>query len=211
MHIENLCSILNHVKSSRSAFASSRPSSEPNRPHPSQCPGAIHSRATRRLGRLTRIVGGPVFRCRQHWQSLPREGFLPGDEWHINSSSDFFRLLHILLIMELWLVQVINHGISPSVTGGALMAARKFFELPTEEKMELASDDITRPVRYGSGPQRSFLKQYSHPIEKWMDLWPSKPAEFRCANFLPKLQIRWTMQNTVHQIWWLMFFLYRQA
>jgi len=102
----------------------------------------------------------------------------------------FFRLLHILLIMELWLVQVINHGISPSVTGGALMAARKFFELPTEEKMELASDDITRPVRYGSSPQRSFLKQYSHPIEKWMDLWPSKPAEFRCANFLPKLQIR---------------------
>lgn len=77
------------------------------------------------------------------------------------------------------LVQVINHGISPSVTNGVLSAAEKFFELPMEEKMEFASDDITRPVRYVSSFQRSFLKQYSHPLEEWIDLWPSKPKEFR--------------------------------
>ena len=85
---------------------------------------------------------------------------------------------------------MINHGIFPSVTNGALIAAQKFFELPMEEKMELASDDITRPVRYSSSSQRSFLKQYSHPIEKWIDLWPTKPADFRCVIFLHKFQIR---------------------
>lgn len=77
------------------------------------------------------------------------------------------------------LVQVINHGISPGIIGSALSAATKFFELPMEEKMEFASDDITRPVRYGSSLQRSFLKQYSHPLEEWIHMWPSKPTEFR--------------------------------
>ncbi|MQL75256.1 hypothetical protein Taro_007634 [Colocasia esculenta] len=66
--------------------------------------------------------------------------------------------------------QVVNHGINSSVMNGALESAAGFFSLPMEDKMELVSDDVRRPVRCGSSkrcdgqaaalPQRSFLKQY---------------------------------------------------
>ncbi|XP_054780665.1 flavanone 3-dioxygenase 3-like isoform X2 [Prosopis cineraria] len=38
--------------------------------------------------------------------------------------------------------QVVNHGISESVTKDAIDTATKFFELPEEEKRRLASDDV---------------------------------------------------------------------
>ncbi|KAM0935518.1 putative flavanone 3-dioxygenase [Dioscorea sansibarensis] len=81
--------------------------------------------------------------------------------------------------------QVINHGISQHVTEGALHAAQSFFELPANEKMKLASDDIAKPVRYGYSKDghdcahRFFLKHYSSPLEQWIHLWPSIPPEYR--------------------------------
>ncbi|KAI9072162.1 hypothetical protein K1719_045876 [Acacia pycnantha] len=86
--------------------------------------------------------------------------------------------------------QVINHGISEFVIEDAIDTAMKFFELPEEEKMCLASDDIYKPVRYGTNIrdddvkqesclQRSFLKLYSHPISNWIHLWPSNPPNYR--------------------------------
>ncbi|XBI59058.1 hypothetical protein VPH35_040194 [Triticum aestivum] len=75
---------------------------------------------------------------------------------------------------DLGYFQVINHGISQSVMDRAVEAASEFFKLPSETKQEFASDDIRRPVRYGTSskdgtrPSRTFLKHYAHPLSEWM-------------------------------------------
>ncbi|XP_020159574.1 flavanone 3-dioxygenase 3 isoform X1 [Aegilops tauschii subsp. strangulata] len=86
---------------------------------------------------------------------------------------------------DLGYFQVINHGISQSVMDRAVEAASEFFKLPSETKQEFASDDIRRPVRYGTSskdgtrPSRTFLKHYAHPLSEWMKYWPEKPPTYR--------------------------------
>ncbi|XP_010413576.2 PREDICTED: protein DOWNY MILDEW RESISTANCE 6-like [Camelina sativa] len=84
--------------------------------------------------------------------------------------------------------QIINHGISSSVVKDALDAATKFFDLPVDEKMLLGSDNVHTPVRYGTSFNhstdkvhywRDFIKHYSHPLSKWIDLWPSNPQCYK--------------------------------
>ncbi|KAJ6804547.1 protein DOWNY MILDEW RESISTANCE 6-like [Iris pallida] len=72
--------------------------------------------------------------------------------------------------------KIINHGISSSVTEGALEVASDFFKLSKEEKAEYASEDIHLPVRYGASMKpRDFIKQYAHPLGEWSKFWPSSP------------------------------------
>ncbi|PON58816.1 Non-heme dioxygenase N-terminal domain containing protein [Parasponia andersonii] len=89
---------------------------------------------------------------------------------------------------EIGFFQLIHHGVSPLVMKDALDAAAEFFNLPMEEKMLLGSDNVNEPVRYGTSLNhvkdkvhfwRDFIKQYSHPISKWIHLWPSKPPSYR--------------------------------
>ncbi|CAN7021094.1 unnamed protein product [Brassica oleracea var. botrytis] len=89
---------------------------------------------------------------------------------------------------EFGLFQVINHGIPPSVIEGALDAATQFFDLPVEEKMLLVSADVHQPVRYGTSLNhstdrvhywRDFIKHYSYPLSKWIDMWPSNPPCYK--------------------------------
>ncbi|OVA07861.1 Oxoglutarate/iron-dependent dioxygenase [Macleaya cordata] len=89
---------------------------------------------------------------------------------------------------EFGFFQVINHGVSPSLMKGALDVASEFFNLPPEEKINLMSNDINMPVRYGTSVNhvndkvhfwRDFLKLYSHPLSKWIDLWPSNPPKYK--------------------------------
>lgn len=84
--------------------------------------------------------------------------------------------------------QVINHGISEDILHGALDAATAFFDLPVHDKSGLVSDDVTQPVRYSTISEvangevkirRHVLKQYSHPLQTWIDKWPSKPLQYR--------------------------------
>lgn len=84
--------------------------------------------------------------------------------------------------------QVTNHGISSSVMRDALDAATRFFDLPADEKMLMVSDDVHTPVRYGTSINhstdsvhywRDFIKHYSHPLSKWIDLWPSNPPCYK--------------------------------
>ncbi|KFK34221.1 hypothetical protein AALP_AA5G116300 [Arabis alpina] len=84
--------------------------------------------------------------------------------------------------------QIINHGISSSVVKGAIDAATRFFDLPADEKMLLVSDSFHEPVRYGTSINhstekvhywRDFIKHYSHPLSKWIDLWPSNPLCYK--------------------------------
>lgn len=83
---------------------------------------------------------------------------------------------------------MINYGIPPSLIEGAMEAASEFFNLPVEEKMPLMSGDVKKPVRYGTSLNhvkdtvyfwRDFLKHYSHPLSKWVNLWPSNPPQYR--------------------------------
>ncbi|CAN1241919.1 2-oxoglutarate-dependent dioxygenase 21, chloroplastic, partial [Linum perenne] len=86
------------------------------------------------------------------------------------------------------LLQVVNHGIKQSVLDEALKAADDFFKLPGGEKAKLMSNDVYKPVRYGTSIKdgmdkvqfwRVFLKHYANPITKWIHLWPQNPPNYR--------------------------------
>ncbi|XP_048447539.1 2-oxoglutarate-dependent dioxygenase 21, chloroplastic isoform X3 [Pyrus x bretschneideri] len=79
---------------------------------------------------------------------------------------------------EMGFFQVINHGISKTVTENALGSLSNFFDLPMDQKKLFSSDDISKPVRFVTN-SRDFIKLYANPIENWIDLWPHNPTEFR--------------------------------
>ena len=50
------------------------------------------------------------------------------------------------------------------------------------------SNDVHKPVRYGTSLKdgvdkiqfwRVFLKHYAHPLEDWIDAWPTNPPTYR--------------------------------
>ncbi|PWA33873.1 Isopenicillin N synthase [Artemisia annua] len=84
--------------------------------------------------------------------------------------------------------QIINHGISQKVLDEALGTAFGFFDLPTTEKAKYMSNDVHKPVRYGTSIKdgddkiqywRMFLKHYAHPLNEWIQQWPDKPHDYR--------------------------------
>ncbi|PRQ59737.1 putative flavanone 3-dioxygenase [Rosa chinensis] len=84
--------------------------------------------------------------------------------------------------------KIINHGIHQSVLDRALAMALEFFELPGSEKAKFMSNDVHKPVRYGTSFKdgvdniqfwRVFLKHYAHPLENWIDSWPNNPPSYR--------------------------------
>lgn len=84
--------------------------------------------------------------------------------------------------------QIVNHGICQSILDQALSAAFDFFHLPTGDKMKFMSNDVHKPVRYGTSIKdgvdkiqfwRVFLKHYAHPLDAWIDSWPDHPPKYR--------------------------------
>ncbi|KAL7585960.1 flavanone 3-dioxygenase 3 [Lactuca sativa] len=84
--------------------------------------------------------------------------------------------------------QIINHGIPQIVLNDALESAFNFFNLPTNEKEKYMSNDVHKPVRYGTSIKdgedkiqfwRVFLKLYAHPLSEWIKQWPSNPPDYR--------------------------------
>ncbi|XP_024969159.1 flavanone 3-dioxygenase 3 [Cynara cardunculus var. scolymus] len=84
--------------------------------------------------------------------------------------------------------QIINHGITQKVLDEALGTAFGFFNLPTTEKVRYMSNDIHKPVRYGTSIKdgmdkiqfwRVFLKLYAHPLNQWIHQWPDNPPDYR--------------------------------
>ncbi|XP_050227201.1 flavanone 3-dioxygenase 3-like [Mercurialis annua] len=82
---------------------------------------------------------------------------------------------------------IINHGISESVIEAALETNSKFFDLPLGEKLNLISDDVHSPIRFGSIKDergngrftRDFLKLYAYPLQDWIGSWPPNPSDYR--------------------------------
>ncbi|KAI5575398.1 hypothetical protein BDE02_10G208000 [Populus trichocarpa] len=86
--------------------------------------------------------------------------------------------------------QLINHGIASESVLEMIQAARKFFELPFEERSKYMSKDQSAPVRYGTSFNqnkdrvfcwRDFIKLNCHPLSDVLPFWPSSPAELRQA------------------------------
>ncbi|XP_021905519.1 flavanone 3-dioxygenase 3 [Carica papaya] len=84
--------------------------------------------------------------------------------------------------------QIVNHGISESVMEGALKCSFEYFKLPGEEKTKLMSNDVFKPVRYGTSMKdgvdsiqywRVFLKHYAYPLHSWTPFWPHNPPDYR--------------------------------
>ncbi|KAG6422356.1 hypothetical protein SASPL_118924 [Salvia splendens] len=73
--------------------------------------------------------------------------------------------------------QIVNHGIEEATIEGALSVASGFLNLTTEVKAKYMSNDVHKPVRYGTSIKdgvdkvqfwRIFLKHYSHPLNQWI-------------------------------------------
>ncbi|KAL5862371.1 hypothetical protein ACOSQ4_003667 [Xanthoceras sorbifolium] len=101
---------------------------------------------------------------------------------------------------EIGFFQVINHGIPLSIMKEAIATATEFFNLPIEEKLLLESDNVYDPVRYGTSLNhttdkvhfwRDFIKHYSHPISKWIHLWPLNPPDYKekMGNYAKAVQV----------------------
>ncbi|KAK9049798.1 hypothetical protein SSX86_031233 [Deinandra increscens subsp. villosa] len=84
--------------------------------------------------------------------------------------------------------QLINHGIPQKVLDEALEASFQFFNLPMTEKEKYMSNDVHKPVRYGTSIKdgldkvqfwRVFLKHYAHPLNGWIQQWPNNPSDYR--------------------------------
>lgn len=81
-----------------------------------------------------------------------------------------------------------NHGIEEATIKGALSVASGFLNLTTEEKAKYMSNDVHKPVRYGTSIKdgvdkvqfwRIFLKHYSHPLNQWIHMWPDSPLDYK--------------------------------
>ncbi|KAK6925745.1 Isopenicillin N synthase-like, Fe(2+) 2OG dioxygenase domain [Dillenia turbinata] len=86
--------------------------------------------------------------------------------------------------------QIVNHRIPQEILDAVLSSAFKLFELSTEEKMKFSSNDVHKPVRYGTTLMlkdgvdripfwRSFFKHYSYPLNDWIQMWPTNPPDYR--------------------------------
>ncbi|XP_062224432.1 2-oxoglutarate-dependent dioxygenase 21, chloroplastic-like [Phragmites australis] len=83
--------------------------------------------------------------------------------------------------------QLINHGICTDILNDAPDADAAFFDMPMGDRSGLESDDVTRPDRYSTVSEvnngevrirRHVLKQYSYPLEEWIDKWPAQPSQY---------------------------------
>ncbi|KAK6286449.1 hypothetical protein POUND7_012628 [Theobroma cacao] len=85
--------------------------------------------------------------------------------------------------------QVVNHGVSQKVLNGTMSVVKEFFEMPTEDKTSLYSEDPKKVCRlYTSNANygcekfhfwRDVLKHPCHPLEECIKLWPDKPTSYR--------------------------------
>jgi len=83
---------------------------------------------------------------------------------------------------------VINHGIAKELVDGMLSVGREFFHLPESERKQFYSEEPWKNIRLGTSFNRTAenvqmwrdaLKIQCHPIEEFIDEWPTNPPNFR--------------------------------
>ncbi|MBA0763960.1 hypothetical protein Gotri_013350 [Gossypium trilobum] len=90
---------------------------------------------------------------------------------------------------EFGFFQVINHGVSENLVNDTMNVFKEFFELPSEDKAGIYSEDLKRPCRlYTSSPNfnrekvhlwRDSLRLPCHPLKECIKIWPQKPTRYR--------------------------------
>ncbi|CAN6203860.1 unnamed protein product [Urochloa humidicola] len=84
--------------------------------------------------------------------------------------------------------QVVGHGVAAGGGAAMLDVARRFFELPFEERARHMSPDIRAAVRYGTSFNqlndgvlcwRDFLKLVCDDVDAVAPTWPEAPADLR--------------------------------
>ncbi|XP_071902788.1 hyoscyamine 6-dioxygenase-like [Coffea arabica] len=90
---------------------------------------------------------------------------------------------------EFGFFQVINHGVSEKLMIDAVNVGKEFFSMPAEEMENFAAKDSRKGCKvytgsgnYGShdfGLWRDTLQHPCHPLEKWTNIFPDKPAGYR--------------------------------
>lgn len=84
--------------------------------------------------------------------------------------------------------QVKGHGVPERVVNNMVRIARQFFQLPESERLKNYSDDPSKQVRLSTSFNvktekvanwRDFLRLHCHPLERYVDQWPSNPPSFR--------------------------------
>ncbi|XP_016728845.2 hyoscyamine 6-dioxygenase isoform X1 [Gossypium hirsutum] len=93
------------------------------------------------------------------------------------------------IIILFFLKQVINHGVSENLVNDTMNVFKEFFELPSEDKAGIYSEDLKRPCRlYTSSPNynrekvhlwRDCLRLPCHPLKECIKIWPQKPTRYR--------------------------------
>nr|KJB25996.1 hypothetical protein B456_004G220500 [Gossypium raimondii] len=93
------------------------------------------------------------------------------------------------IIILFFLKQVINHGVSENLVNDTMNVFKEFFELPSEDKAGIYSEDLKRPCRlYTSSPNynrekvhlwRDSLRLPCHPLKECIKIWPQKPTRYK--------------------------------
>ncbi|OMP09753.1 Oxoglutarate/iron-dependent dioxygenase [Corchorus olitorius] len=90
---------------------------------------------------------------------------------------------------EFGFFQVINHGIPENLMNQGMDVFKEFFEMPTEEKAMLYSEDPKKTCRLSTSSAnydweknhlwRDNLRHPCHPLEECIKDWPEKPIKYR--------------------------------
>ncbi|KAM6588278.1 hypothetical protein CsatA_010883 [Cannabis sativa] len=84
--------------------------------------------------------------------------------------------------------QVKNHGIAEEVVETMLSIAKEFFQMPEDERLKIYSNDPTKTTRLSTSFNvntekvsnwRDFLRLHCHPLQDYVNEWPSNPPSFR--------------------------------
>ncbi|XP_030928877.1 protein DMR6-LIKE OXYGENASE 2-like [Quercus lobata] len=84
--------------------------------------------------------------------------------------------------------QVSNHGISEAVIDNMLDISREFFHMPESERLKNYSDDPMKTMRLSTSfnvrtenlsSWRDYLRLHCHPLEDYIQEWPTNPPSFR--------------------------------
>ncbi|XP_027337713.1 protein DMR6-LIKE OXYGENASE 2-like [Abrus precatorius] len=84
--------------------------------------------------------------------------------------------------------QIVNHGVPVEVVSSMVNVSKEFFQLPEGERLKNYSDDPSKTTRLSTSFNvktekvsnwRDYLRLHCHPLEDYIQEWPTNPPSFR--------------------------------
>ncbi|KAJ9188229.1 hypothetical protein P3X46_003605 [Hevea brasiliensis] len=118
------------------------------------------------------------------------DGFIPLFDLQGLDGPDRFSLIQDIgkACQDYGFFQVKNHGISKKLIDEMLRVSKEFFHLPESERLKNYSEDPMKTTRLSTSFNvktekasnwRDFLRLHCHPLEDYIQEWPSNPPSFR--------------------------------